>query len=232
MKFLTNLMCLCALLGCKSTDKSIASDEESAMVAEFEKKGCRGYCPKYTIQLFADQSIRFIGERNVAEMSTQQRKLTNEEWTSTMRILRSEDVASLDSLYDNGIVDAPFFHLKIQQESGLHHVSCRGDAPKAFAGVERHLESLAQVNHWIEAEVVDRKELILLLKEEAAVTLLPEKYAQIHLTLVKRISPRQLYYVFSVSNDDLSDAEIVALLEEDPDIKSIQWNRQIERRDR
>lgn len=221
------VMALC--VSCTSS-KQMGQAEEAEMLVKLERKGCRGYCPKYVLQLSSDRLLSFQGERNVAHLGEISREISAAEYDVVKTMLASEESLALDSLYDNGIVDAPFTHLWIQGEQGERKVSCRGDAPVSFERIVNHLEDLAQADGWLE-QMDGPRELLIELTDPDQAVMLEEKFQSMDLKFVRRVSPRQNYFVFKADTQLMNASEIISQLSTNNLVKAVQWNKEIKRRD-
>lgn len=227
------LLCL-SCTGSKKSAVNLEGDaQETSRMVLFEKQGCRGYCPMYTLELFDNGKLKFLGERNTALTGEAERMLSEAEMAAVQKMLDGSTFYELDELYDNNIVDVPFHTLEVVWNSNQKKVRSRGDKPGAYQEMEVMLERLANKEHWLSKPEKEKpRELIIELRDPDQVALLEEKYLDFELTFKKRVSPRQLYFLFDVNNVTWDREEILEIIKNDPDVKSVQWNRQIQRRDR
>lgn len=224
-------------IGCNGPKKSSAMQDQKTAperLVHLDKKGCRGYCPRYTVELYSDGMLKFTGRDHVAMVGDAERQLTEREMASVQSLLGTTSFHTLDELYDNGIVDVPFHTMEINYAGKRKMVKSRGDKPGAFQELEKLMEVLAQKESWLDKKNkagAELTQLIVELDNPDLVSILEERYTDFDLQLNKRISPRQLYFLFDVKNTTWDRADILNTVKNDADVKSVQWNRQLNRRE-
>ncbi len=231
--FLSTALLLMGCNGSKKTSVAMQEEVEHTCIISLKKQGCRGYCPRYTMQLFDDGLLTFSGTAHVAMVGEAERQLSAREMQSVKTLLSTSSFYSLDDLYDNTIVDIPFHTMDVNYQGKSKTVKSRGDKPAAYQELETLMERLAQKEAWLtekkEAEG-ELSQLIIELSNPDLVAILEERYTDFNLALNRRISPRQLYFLFDVKNKSRDREEVLSTIQDDPDVKSVQWNRSINRR--
>ena len=217
------------------TSKPVSSLKNHVVLYELERTGCLGDCPVFRMQVLTNRSVIIIPRRGLPVTETTSDTLSEAEFKSLQRSMASLQSAQLDSSYDNRVVDAPYAILRMIADEKTQTIRCRGDEPPAFASSVMALENLAIKRGWVHGSTnmtqSPKKQLIIELAEESHMPILEEKYSNYDLKFIKKISPRQSYYLFGTSANDRQSESFLNLLKEDDLVLKVQWNHQLKKRD-
>ncbi|MDP3859844.1 MAG: DUF6438 domain-containing protein [Stagnimonas sp.] len=153
-----------------STPPASSARPESAVPAgDFElslQRGpCYGRCPQYSLQLQADGSVRFEGERHVAAAGEQLGRADPARLAALIEQLRQPELARLKDIYRPGqsgcgqtATDMPSSLIEWTLDGRRHRIQyyqgCAG-APAALRRLPAQIDEAAGSRRWIE-QGVDR----------------------------------------------------------------------------
>ncbi|MBK8503000.1 MAG: hypothetical protein IPL46_12755 [Saprospiraceae bacterium] len=200
---------------------------------QLEKSGCFGHCPVYVLTIYSDKTISFEGKANTLMDGNQKDTLTQEKYAQIINMFDHEQFAELDSTYIENIVDAPFTYLSFRQKGKLKKISVRGSAPDSFKRLADQVEDIARKAHWLESDTEGQnsaREMIIELRPEIDPEVFSHLFVDDNLTLIKKITPNQHYYLFSIESND-PEALLIKIRNE-PQVKNAQWNHKLSKREK
>ncbi|MGV3620780.1 MAG: DUF6438 domain-containing protein [Archangium sp.] len=155
-----------ALVSCKSTpEKAPEEDVKTAPVTEakpddlllsLKRTPCFGRCPVYTVQVFADGRVRWVGDANVRERGEREARLSADEVAKIAARIDASDFATWKTDYMNHqVTDMPGAVLTWKGKTIRHY---HGDesAPVDLMALETELDVLLGTAKWIRGEASDR----------------------------------------------------------------------------
>lgn len=144
---------------CARTTPAASAGGDSAVVVSLERGPCRGFCPEYHVDVYADGMVRFVGRKNVANAGVQTRTVSAAMVKSLLDRIASSGFATADSAYMYGrpvcgpyITDLPVVTVTAQVASGMktvqHDPGCSG-APAFLKSIEARIDSVAGTSAWV-----------------------------------------------------------------------------------
>lgn len=220
---------------CCGVSKSSMEDQISPIVVSLSESACLGDCPVFELDIHANQTVRFNGGKNTLQ-KTGLDTLTNEEFTKIQSLLHSPYFQLEEHPQMNKILDAPVSRIRYIDGKAQMEVTHQGIEPEPYSALKVHLEKVAIKRGWLPASAPrgeqSEREIIVELNSESHLDELIANYAENKMVLIKKISPSQLYYLFSIkatSGQVLED--VLSKLRMDSMVKMAQWNHQLEKRD-
>ncbi|MCB0685391.1 MAG: hypothetical protein KDC53_02665 [Saprospiraceae bacterium] len=202
------------------------------LVIQLEKTGCRGFCPVYKLSIYSDRTVHFegIAHTGVTEANLQ---LDEKAYQMLLDSFKEERFVQLDSAYVKPVADFPFTYLSFSEESGttLKKVSVRGNGPEEFERLVYLTEKIAYEQKWLsnkDTSVDSIREIIVELVPGSAPEELVSHFAEDNLIFIKKITPNQPYFLFSVTSEHPDD--LLELIRKDHLVKSAQWNHKLKKR--
>ncbi len=146
--------------GCKSTPGKAPQPEvvkqaepaSPAPLLSLKRTPCFGRCPVYTVELFADGRLHFVGDANVRERGEHEGKLTAEQLAAVTARIDASDFAKWKTSYEKHTVsDLPGAVLTWNGKTIRHY---HGDesAPVDLMALETELDALLGTSVWIRGE--------------------------------------------------------------------------------
>lgn len=149
-----------SVLGCKSTPEKAPEPEvvkqpevvSTEPVLSLKRTPCFGRCPVYTVELFADGRLHFVGDANVRERGEHDGKLTAERVSAVTMRLEASDFAKWKTSYEkHTVTDLPGAVLTWKGKTIRHY---HGDesAPVDLMALETELDQLLGTSKWIRGD--------------------------------------------------------------------------------
>ncbi len=217
---------------CKSPQPAKKADSVRLMYS-LEQTGCLGNCPVFSLKVFSDRAIHLHARQDLPVTGEFSDTLSASEYSELEEALRSSRFSTWDTLYDAKILDAPFIKIGADQDGVWKLVRCRGQEPPNLDSLLRALEKTMSDRGWLaddKTPAQERAELILHLREENDIKAIEQKYTKYGLQLIKKISPRQPYYLFSTESAMTETNHLINLLKEDKMVVEAQWNHDLRKR--
>ena len=228
---LSSVLVICS---CKTVPEHRGNQQIPSLIASLETGGCLGLCPVYQVRIYADRSIHFNGIAHTQVSGKAIDSLSSREWTTLRSAIAESRFSHLDSAYITPIMDASSATIQLFTDGKLHQVTCRGDAPTAFRIMQEHLASILDDRQWVRG--APRKaqespiEMILELYSADDISALEEQFADQELTMIKRLAPDRLIYLFRTRSDQENSELLLETLRKDDRVKQAQWNRKLKQR--
>ncbi len=157
-------LALLVLLGCRSTPAPApaprvepAPTPTEAPLLSLQRTPCLGRCPVYTVELFADGRLRFLGSANVSARGEHEAQLTPEHVQRVVTLVEASRFATWKGPYDaRDVTDMPGAVLTFRGRRIVHY---HGDnsAPADLTTLETDLDEMLGTAQWIRrTEAVDR----------------------------------------------------------------------------
>lgn len=198
------------------------------LMIELEKTGCRGFCPVYTLSIFSDRTVRFSGQAHTA-VSEADATLTEEDYQKLLDAFNGLPFGDLDSSYTRPVADIPYTYLSFRTDQGWKKVTTMGWAPEGLTELVALTEEIAQSRDWIRERAGSaEKEVIVELTDGTDPQALILQFVDVELTLIKKITPNQEYFLFSVVTDDPEG--FLDQLRKTATVRKAQWNHKLKKR--
>lgn len=126
----------------------------SELVAGIQRTGCLGDCPSYTLALYRDGTVEFVGRRYVKVCGKAVGRIPPARVTELERQLVDAHVMAMDRVYSNhSVTDASSAYLWVRPRGGdtrgIAHYLGDVSAPGALRRAERAVDSAGNVEQWI-----------------------------------------------------------------------------------
>lgn len=138
---------------------SPAAAVDTSLVMTLERGPCRGTCPVYRVDLYADGKVRFDGKQHVGKTGMQNGTADVAQVGDLLRKFQGEEFSKVDTLFDMGspacgsyIPDLPYSKVSAKVGTGMktvhHDPGCR-NAPPFLRTLEAQIDSVARTAQWI-----------------------------------------------------------------------------------
>ena len=150
-----------------ATDTSPSALLDTSLVASLERGPCRGTCPAYHVEIFADGRVHFNGTRHVGAIGMRSGSTTTDAIRQLRQLVAASDFANADTAYVMGsrgcggyATDLPVSTLTLRVGNTLktieHDPGCRG-APAFLKTLEAQVDTAAGSAVWIMGEGEETK---------------------------------------------------------------------------
>lgn len=122
------------------------------LLLSLKRTPCFGRCPVYTVELFADGRLHFVGDANVRARGEHEGRLSGAEVAKVTERMEASDFARWKTAYDKqSVTDLPGAVLTWKGKTIRHY---HGDehAPIDLMALETDLDVLLDTAKWIRGE--------------------------------------------------------------------------------
>lgn len=123
-------------------------------VVVLKRTECRGFCPVYTIKIYADGTVQYNGELNVEVTGKQTSKISEEAVNNLVANFESIDYFTLkDSYSAQNVTDLPsvITSLTVDGETKtVKHYLGDDTAPEDLTTVENEVDEVVNSDQWVE----------------------------------------------------------------------------------
>ncbi len=222
------------LQACGSTTSSEAlSVENTHRLVEMEKGPCFGRCPIFTLTVYENGVVRYVGERFSDRMGTWGRNLTEEELLSIKELVGHDELWRMPSDFPTRIPDLPLVTITIFEDGETHQKSIAGreGRPALVVDLEAALDDLLQRGEWIELEAFDYglpegalpDHLAILLYPRMYIQDLEYRYSQQDLRFQKRLADTSAFWLATFDPQVTHPQEMQYLLQADTAVRQVEF---------
>ncbi len=194
MKAMLLFAVLLGVHACKSAGTVRLNDTIPLCV--FETGACFGFCPVYSLTVYPDGRVEYMGKQNVEQEGPVRFELTTSELRSLRAGLEAADLWRQPKLFPTQIADAPFNTWQVFGAEGLtRRVTGTVDRPEVMLQLDKMIIGMGQA-HGLELtrgvsphepRRAYRKELIVLLEDGINPGNWMMQFEPLRLQLVRRL---------------------------------------------
>lgn len=124
------------------TGATTSAAADTAAVLTFQRTPCYGFCPAYSMRVFADGRVRYVGVRNVPVEGPKELKLPAATVAAMRQEAQTADFAGFKERYSRGTTDVPSTIVGVRQPDGsLKTVTTEGGEPAALTNLITYLRN-------------------------------------------------------------------------------------------
>ena len=148
--------------GASDTAASTTTVPSTALAVRLERQPCYGRCPEYTVEVFFDGRVRYVGNKNVQVLGEQSANIAVADVSALLKLFADAGFATADSAYVEGsprcgryFTDGP--HAVIGAHLGNTFKSVHIDAgcserPQYFSTLAAQVDSVTRAHLWVNGE--------------------------------------------------------------------------------
>lgn len=111
-----------------------------------EKTTCRGQCPVFSLAIFENGIVQYIGTKNVDKIGKYEKKLSKTEIKNLKEIFDKYDFFSFENEYTGKITDLPTTYISFIHNGQTKKIRYYYGAPEKLKELEEILNKIAQNN--------------------------------------------------------------------------------------
>lgn len=201
-------------------------------ILEFNRSPCFGYCPVYSVILFQNRELYFIGERFVPIADTLHFRISKKEMSAIQNTMNSSDYQNirLDPPQDE-IMDAPRLLFTDHLHDRILDMDIRIPAP--ILSITNHIDKILKNNDLLYQEEdlpLQREEVIISLVPHTDPTSITGSWKGFELVFIKNIGNNIHLYEIITPSSYLSHA--IDEIKTNDRIQEIQKNHLLDQRNR
>lgn len=131
--------------------ENISSND--SLFTSIYKSACFGKCPVYSMKIYNDGSVIYVGKKNVNKIGTYKNKLEKEKLLLFIDKANEIKYMELEDSYDNkNITDLPSTKTSIVIDKKRKSIERRFGYPKEILAFEQLFENLLTDDNWVKTE--------------------------------------------------------------------------------
>jgi len=153
MRTYTSLFVLLVLVSCKTTkdatktvDLNNVSTSKDAIVFSLMKGACFGTCPVYTLKIYNNRYVEYIGKENTERLGTYGKMLDKSSYKSLVGAFDEADFYSFQNVYESNIADLPQIIISYTKDGMTKTVAGKRERPEALHKLQFQLEKIVESN--------------------------------------------------------------------------------------
>ncbi|MEO5581623.1 MAG: DUF6438 domain-containing protein [Saprospiraceae bacterium] len=220
-----------SLLECST--KKLALNQPGDKFFEMSKSPCFGRCPVYTVTVFQNGLMVLDAKDNMPWKGKYSNQMTPSELNSFKSTLKSLSIHHYKDEYREPIADAPATTITYYEGANSKKIFTNFLYPDSLQLFTEHLNTMVIKNdNW--KKIVDQREIkeyLILLRPEAKLSEILQRYQDHEMMMVKRLDPATNQYWLVTAKINPGETEIFPKsLRADKDIQSAQLNNVLEQR--
>lgn len=140
-KLLLLFIAVALFTGCKTVKQT--SNTDIAFLT-LEKTMCRGQCPVYSMSIFENGLVKYIGEKNVEKIGSFEKTLSNAEIQSLKTTFNQADFFSFEDEYTAQVTDLPSTYISYTLNGRTKKIRDYYGAPDSLKQLEDMLVAVAE----------------------------------------------------------------------------------------
>ena len=141
------VMMTLSLSSCASTKPEPKLDVNYPVIS-FDRSGCFGACPAYTLTFRGDGSATYIGKSNVERVGHWRASIDDQSLRFLMRAFDQIRFYQLNDMYDAMVTDIPTLTLRYSLHDSSKTVVDRFGPPAGLKDLERSIDSVGETLKW------------------------------------------------------------------------------------
>jgi len=247
MKLGVTLLLICLLaFACKSTKETITEPESSEdnLIISMSKGACFGTCPVYTLDIHKGGFCTFHGRKNTKKKGKFAKKLSKEDYKNLVNAFKDSNFMEFEDHYESNIADLPSVSISYVEGGVKKSVLGKRERPEALHKLQFKLETIAEsLDDWTLMEAPSEEELKKeepkLIKSEIILTTLggpqlarwfDNMRQEYSVRIMKKLSDTSDMWLISYNKKRFSPEEMLSILQNDPFVKSAEFNQEVEKR--
>ena len=233
------LVILTLLISCKAVKQPQAlTSDNQPYVLKYQRGPCFGRCPAYTFYLLEDHTALLHARTNWPDSAGwYSGNVDQESVVAILELIEDPEWWSPDYRDQPEIADLPVLSLAYHHPNGLREINVQNRITPEIQNVLDQLNTLIESTTWNgtvfrpREEMLQQLNVIVQLKPEVDINAWMHKFDRFGISLIRRLSPNQDYYLFSKNPELGTPNDFLQHIKSDTDVIDAQWDRSTEVRD-
>ncbi len=147
VRFLTisALLLCCALYSCRTAKEEVNLN----LIISMDRTGCDNECPVYSVNVFENGLVTYIGHKHVKKKGKYKIKLAKKELHRLIRLFEKSNFFEFEeSYFSEGLSNAQSTSLYFYYKSRRKKIIENHTPPKAIKNLEKELDKLIEIPNW------------------------------------------------------------------------------------
>lgn len=242
------LLITISAFACK-TPKAVADLTENDIEFTFYRSGCFGKCPIYNLTVYNSGYAVLEKTRFMKDLGKFSRTLKKDELSSLKKAFKNSKFSSYKAEYESNIPDLPSITIGYAENGILKKVKGKDERPAKLMELQGKLEKLVDSEDWKLLEAYpdenattesQEKQIDPTIYEEIIIepnsgVRLPKwfKDNEVYgIRLLTKISQEQNLWLITYNTMEYKPEQIMEIIKKDPSIKTAEFNKKLEQRDK
>lgn len=238
---LFGFICLTSLLftSCKTILKDTKLQDLEKVVS-MNMGPCYGNCPVYNITVYNNGVVAYEGERFTDRKGIYVRDIGRSALKTLQQELVAANLRKFPNAFRSQIPDLPTVTIEYFDDDGSKVIRGKDGRPPQVLKIQELLEQIANEGDWKQQsapalgvpEDYIANELLVELDQEVEPEQWSRQYAKQDVRAVKRLSPRNNYWLLRYNTDAIHPNDMLRVLRQDPDVLKVEFNKSVRGRER
>ena len=224
---------------CKTPERSGTKSHFHDPLFTFYRGSCYGKCPVYTITVFTDHSVQFIGRKFIQPEGSFVAELSDSEYEYLVKLCNNANLWSMDNRYHRDIADLPMTRFIYYESGATKEISGNGPMPNALKKIFDACDDLIDKTDWKPADASSMRdsnsterspEIIVQLKNKVDFEVWKLQYKNLGLQAKKKIAPNFNYWLISYDQGKMQGDDLIQELRNDEQVVDAQFNKSLSSR--
>ncbi len=243
-KIISSILVILSFGSCKSNKMhtNIANDDVRFSLS---KGSCFGRCPVYTMEIYQNKRVTFLGKSNTARLGLYEKYISEKSFNLLAEAFYDSDFESYPEQFKSNIPDLPTIKIGYNNGKKMKIVVGREDRPKDLQRLQILLEKIVDSQDWTLLEAPQeldhsQKPKTYMIYDEVIIEPRPglkipvwlQSYEDIGVRMIKKIAPALNYYLITYDKKLISSDDFMKMMKSDKDIETVEFNKKTTQRGR
>lgn len=233
------LLLVLGLASCNTILKDTAL-EDLEKVVSMNVGPCYGNCPVYSLTVYDNGVVAYVGERFTDRRGTHIRDIGRKALKTLKQELVAANLWEFPSAFKSQIPDLATVTIEYFDEGRSKVIRGKDGRPPQVLKIQELLEQIADEGEWKQQSAPNTSlpedyvahELIVQLAPEVNPEQWSRQYAHLDVRVVKRLSPANSYWLIRYNTDAMPPNEMLRNMKRDPDVVNAEFNKSLIGRER
>ena len=224
------------ILGCSSSN---LKTKNLTKVFEIQKQRCFGDCPVYTLTIYDNGLMEYIGEANTKKIGTYSKKLNINDLRKLTKEFRDGGFFNFKNVYRSFVPDLQTIIITFAEDGVSKTISGKEEGrPEELLVLEEKLEKIANSDGWRKLETKSDKseaksgnQILVEFVAEAVPDEWINNYARYELKLGENLSRRNNIWMVTFNTELIDPAKMLETIQRDPSVISAEMQSELNLRD-
>jgi hypothetical protein len=132
-----------------TSEASLVPEELSDLVIHMERTICFGTCPVYSVTIYGDGTVEYLGERFVAVEGEQTAQISEEQVRELVQAFYDADFFNMQDRYEDNVTDLPSTTTTITLNGETKSVYNYFGAPEELEALEDKIDEISGAAEWV-----------------------------------------------------------------------------------
>jgi len=139
-----------AFSSCFATQNSTKSKD--SVLITYSKTSCRGKCPVYSMTIYTNGKILFVGKENVKNIGKYEKQLSTSELDTLIQAFDKSEFFKFKDKYTSRATDLPTIYVSFSYKGQYKKIKDYFGAPEKLKQLEKLLDNIVVADNWKKTE--------------------------------------------------------------------------------